>query len=191
MNKVAWVVPLLLTAACHREAAVHADNASVAEVQAKVGAATRGGSQTFLKPGQWRASLAIDEMSMPDMPREVADRVKSVSAQVHDIDSCLTPEEARHPNSQFWGDHAENCRYEHFDMAGGRIDMTLVCPGNGGGERATSRMHLTGTYGPDDYHIAMDNQVETGVANAMRMKMHIDAKRVADQCAPGTGRSAS
>lgn len=182
MRAMGWIVPLALVAGCHKGPEVHADNAIVAEVRDKVQAATANGAG-WLKPGAWKATMTMDEMSLPGLPPEAAARMKQVTASAHDMDSCLTPEQARKPGADFWGGKEKNCQYDHFDMADGKIDIAMTCSGDAEG-RGAMTMAMNGRYAPDDYHLAMQSRAETGPGGMgpMTMKMHLDAKRVGDRC---------
>ena len=168
-------VPL---AACNSSPSIEAKNATVAEVAAKV--ADAGGVDSFVRAGKWSSTVTIDEMSAPGMPPEAAAQMKQVMAKTHDIESCLTPEVAKKPKPDFFSGKDNGCRYDNFTMSGGKIDMTMRCSGGHAMGTGTT-MHMTGTYAPDAYHMAMENHVDTGTkVGAMTMKMHVDAKRIGD-----------
>jgi hypothetical protein len=172
---ISCVLPL---AACNREPEVRAKNASVEEVVNKVAAA--GGVDSFVRPGKWSSTVTIDELSAPGMPPQAAAQMKQMMARAHNVESCLTPEEAKKPDPNFFSGKDSGCRYDNFTMAGGKIDMTMRCSG-GHAKGASSTMHMSGTYAPDEYHMAMENLTETGTkVGAMTMKMRIDAKRVGE-----------
>ena len=43
-------------------------------------------------------------------------------------DYCLTPEQAKRPQGKFFNEQAaNNCRYDHFTMGGGKIDAAMRC----------------------------------------------------------------
>ena len=168
----------LALTACNREPEVRASNASVEEVASKV--ASAGGVDSFVRAGKWSSTVTIDEMSAPGMPPQAAAQMKSMMAKSHNVESCLTPEEAKKPKPDFFSGKDNGCRYDNFTMAGGKIDMTMRC--SGGHAMGTGTiMHMTGTYAPDAYHMAMENHVETGTkVGTMVMKMHVDAKRIGE-----------
>jgi hypothetical protein len=172
------IVSVAALAACNREPEVRAHNASVAEVAKKV--ADAGGADSFVRPGKWSSTVTIDEVSMPGMPPEAAAQMKQMAARTHNVESCLTPKDAKKPDPKFFSGKDNGCRYDNFTMAGGKIDMTMRCTG-GHAMGAGNIMHMTGTYAPDEYHMAMENRTDTGTkAGTMVMKMHVDAKRVGE-----------
>ena len=46
-------------------------------------------------------------------------------AQIHEV--CLTPKQAKSPREDFFAGADKNCRYEHFNWGGGKIDLKLNC----------------------------------------------------------------
>ena len=167
---IACTLPL---SACNRSPQVHENNASVAEVQNKVAAATAGDS--FVRPGRWESKVTIEEMTIPGMTGDMA---KQMNRHVQVNASCLTETEAKRPKEDFFAGENKNCRYDHFDMAGGKIDAVMKCSENGAGQTMT----MAGTYGPEEYQMKMSMAAQgmPGPASGMSMKMRVDAKRIGD-----------
>lgn len=166
-------------AGCDREPAVDARNASVEEVAEQVRDAA-GGSELFVRPGKWRSEVTIEEVSMPGLPPEMAERMKAMVAQnqTRSFESCLTEEEARRPKEEFFAGKSNACRYDHFTMDGGKIDAKMRCEQQG----VTQVMQMAGTYAPDSYRMRMSTSTEGGPAgSALTMRMRVDSKRVG-QC---------
>jgi len=164
-------------AGCNSSPSIEAKNASVEEVANKV--ADAGGVDSFVRAGKWSSAVTVDEMSAPGMPPQAAAQMKQMIARTHNVESCLTPEQAKKPDPAFFSGKDNGCRYDNFTMAGGKIDMTMRCSGHAMGAGTT--MHMTGTYAPGEYHMAMETHADTGTkVGAMVMKMHIDAKRIGE-----------
>jgi hypothetical protein len=165
-------IPPLALAACNSAPSVTATNASVAEVSNKVDAAVAGGQ--FVSPGRWETKVTILDISVPDMPPQIAQQMKAQMSKGQTHASCLTPEEAKKPRGDFFGAQ-KDCRYDHFTMAGGSIDARMICARGG----QTQTMTMKGTYSADSYRMAMtaDGSGTKGPMGAMSMKMTIDAKR--------------
>jgi hypothetical protein len=162
----------LALAACGSKPAVDEKNASVEEVSQKVREASK--DESFIRPGKWQSTVTIDQMDMPGMPAEVASQMKSMMADKHTTDSCLTPEEAKQPKENFFSGN-DKCRYEHFTMGSGKIDAEMRCD-QGGGSQV---MQMNGTYSPDSYRMHMT--AKGGPAgSAMTMQMSVEAKRVGE-----------
>lgn len=160
-------------AACGSEPSVKAENASVAEVQAKIEKA--GGQAVFLSPGRWESSVRIDKVEIPGMPAELAQRMQKAVAGTVSA-SCLTPEEAKKPAAEFFGGKdRRDCRYEHFTMSDGKLDAKLTCGGEGG----AATVAMKGDYSPDRFQIAMTTEAKAGTSGpgAMTMSATVDSKR--------------
>lgn len=170
---IACIAPL---AACNSEPDVRATNASVEEVSKKV--ADAGGTETFVRPGKWKSQVKIEEFALPGAPPEAAAAMRNIQNRQQVYESCLTPEEARRPKEDFFAGAKKNCRYDHFNMGGGKIDAVMRCSEQGMGQT----MAMQGTYGPDSYQMQMSMQSQGGpkAADGMTMKMRIDAKRVGE-----------
>ena len=170
---IACALPL---AGCNNSPQVHEENASVAEVQKELEKA--GGSDSFVRPGLWESKVTIEEMTMPGMPAEMASQMKGITNRIETDQQCLTPEEAKRPKEDFFAGDNKNCRYDHFTMAGGKIDALMKCTD----ERATHTMTMQGGYTPDSYNMQMSMKTAggEGPASGMTMKMRVDAKRVGE-----------
>lgn len=168
MRYLVLALPIALTA-CGRGSTVTAENASMAEVGARVKAS---GAAIQLTPGRWETAVTIDRMDIPGMPSAVAAQMKQQLSKAAHGASCLTPEQARKPAADFFsGKHGDECRYDRFTMRGGAIDATMTC-GRAGPKVAAT---LKGTYGPDNFHmsIAMDGK---GRSSMPTMAMTVDAR---------------
>ncbi|MGE3746472.1 MAG: DUF3617 domain-containing protein [Sphingomonadaceae bacterium] len=167
------MVSALALAACDSSPKVEATDASGAEVAKKV--QESGVVDQFISPGQWQMAMKINEMTMPGMPPEAAEQMKGMMGQGQTFTQCLTPEEVKKPTADmFSGD--ENCKYDHFSMGGGKIDITMTC----GGEQPRT-MEMNGTYSADAYNmkITSKGQGESG-PGAMSMNMEMAAKHIGE-----------
>jgi hypothetical protein len=156
---------------------VTATNASAAEVEAKVVAANNGGA--MISPGRWEGSMTMHDIKMPNMdrlPPAAREQMTARMAAGKPFVSCVTEEEIKARHGIFTGNEANrNCRYDHFTMAGGKIDSAMSCDM----PRARMAMTMTGTYSPDSYHMdAASTTTGAGAAGGMSMSMTIEAKRV-------------
>ena len=173
---VAAALPL---AACNKQPEVHARNASVAEVESKMRDARESGS--FIRPGKWQTKTTVEDISVPGMPAEFADQLKKTIAmhQEQTFETCLTEEDVRKPSEDFFTGKNNECRYDHFTMAGGKIDAEMRCDGGKGGQQGMT-MTMVGSYSPDAYQMqmSMKSQGGEGMEGGMAMTMRSDAKRV-------------
>ena len=170
---VVGAAALALLGGCGKSDEVTLTNASPREVVAKVGTA----EAMKLEPGQWETKVTVSDITMPDMPAGVGDQVKSAmkGAANTTVTSCITPEEAAHPQGKVFGGGEGQCRYKHFTMAGGRIDAEMECAG---GDRGGVMLKTTGTIAPTSFTV--DNAMEmTGEGTPkMSMKAKVAGRRI-------------
>jgi hypothetical protein len=172
-SAAALLAAALPLAACNNQPSVSVQNASVGEVASKV--AEAHGSGNFVNPGKWVSNVAVEEMSIPGMPPQAAAQMKAMTGRAHVTQSCLTPEQVKQPKADFFGTAEKNCRYDHFTMAGGKIDAALTCTREG----TTQNMQMAGTYSPDAYSMVMTmSSSGAGPMSGMKMRSHVEAKRV-------------
>jgi hypothetical protein len=179
MGRTAWMIGgALCLVACNKQPEIKATNASVEEVAQKVQTASAG--QSFVRPGLWQSKVTIQQIDMPGMPPEIAQRMNATMArnQSHESSSCLTSEDVKRPKGDFFAGKHNECRYDHFTMSGGKIDALMHCRGAGGGQI----MQLAGSYSPDSYQMQMSTKTEGGgqAEKGMAMRMRVDAHRVGE-----------
>ena len=91
-------------------------------------------------------------------------------------ESCMTEADARKPNADFFSGN-KNCRYDHFNMGGGKIDAAMRCTR----DKLVQTMTMAGSYSPDRYDMSMTTRMEGGGPQAgTTMKMKVEARRVGD-----------
>jgi hypothetical protein len=174
MTRLILLAPLIL-AACNSGPTVTATNATGAEVAAKVKAANL--DTPFVSPGRWEGTMTISEMSIPDMPPQVAAQMKTAMGKPKTFVSCLTPEEAKAPKEGFFGGEQKSCKFAHYTMGNGKIDAEMTC-----NERGAARtMKMSGTYSPDTYAMTVASTgsggAKGGPMSNMSMKMSMSGKR--------------
>lgn len=169
------LAPIVFLAACNSGPTVTATNATGAEVAAKVKAANL--DTPFVSPGRWEGAMTISDISIPDMPPQMAERMKGSMAKATTFVSCLTPEEAKAPKEGFFGGEQKSCKFARYAMGNGKIDAEMTC--NEGG--ASRTMKMSGTYGPDSYAMTMESAgsggAKGGPMSTMSMKMSVTGKR--------------
>lgn len=175
--RVALLVLVVGLSACGRsEPDVDARNASVAEVAEQVRGASKEAG--FIRPGKWLSRITLEDVSAPGVPEQVRDQMKGMMAGQKAYESCLTPEQAKRPNEDFFTGAESNCRYDHFRMGDGKIDAKMQCKQGG----VTQVMELDGSYSPDSYQMRMTTNTAgaAGAVAGMSMKMRVDSKRVGE-----------
>jgi len=160
--------------ACNREPKVDAKDATPEEVAAKVKEA--GMDQITIRPGLWQSKVTINKVEVPGAPPEMAAAMQGKTSEERTY--CLTPEEAKKPNENFFAGNRDECRYDHFTMSGGKIDAAMRCTH----EQMTQQIDFAGSYTPDAYQMAMDTKVAGGPREmaGMSMSMRVESKRVGE-----------
>ena len=118
MNRRLLIASFVLLAGCGSNT-VEMENASAGDVAKEMGKT----DVVFVNPGKWQQTASLLEMNVPGMPPQVAEAMKRAvgTSQVHE--TCLTPEQAKHPKEDFFSGAEKNCRYEHFKWGDGKIDL--------------------------------------------------------------------
>ena len=167
----------LCLAACNKGPTVDVHNASAGDVAQAV---KQSGvmSGVTIEPGLWQSKVTIQEMNIPGLPAQYADKMKQMMAERSQESSkhCLTPEEVKKPKESFFANGDKSCRYEHFTMGDGKMDMQMVCSEEG----STQTTNMSGTYTPTSYSMDMSSTASGGERQGMVMKMHVDSNRVGE-----------
>jgi hypothetical protein len=170
-------VSVLCLAGCNKGPTVELKNATgnqVSNAVAQSGVMTSG---SMIEPGLWQSKVTVLEMNVPGMPAQYADKMKQSMAEHRNETSkhCVTEADVKKPKEDFFGAD-KSCRYGHFTMGGGKIDIQMTCRQ----ENMTQTTNMAGTYTPTSYSMDMSSN-GSGPQNGMTMKMHVDAQRVG-QC---------
>lgn len=169
---------VLCLTACDKEPKVELKNATGNQVVEAVKQSGMGTSDRMIEPGLWQSKVVIQEMNIPGMPPQFADKMKQSMAEHRQQSNthCLTPADVKKPKEDFFAGEDKSCRYDHFTMGAGKIDIAMVCRAEG----ATQRTNMTGTYTPTSYSMDMSSSGSGGAQGGMTMKMHVDSRRVGE-----------
>ena len=173
---VCVVASVLCLAACNKGPKVDLHNASGNEVAQAVKQSGVMSGDTMVEPGLWQSKVTIQEMNIPGMPAQYAARMKQEMAEHQQETSkhCLTPEEAKKPKEDFFAGEDKSCKFAHFQMGGGNMDIQMVC----NHEDSTQTTNMKGTYTPTSYSMDMSSTGTGG--QGMSMKMHVDSQRIGE-----------
>jgi hypothetical protein len=139
---------LILLAGCGSESTsqsaartgdVSLTNASVAEVAKQTAAANAGGATRF-EPGEWETTVSIEGANIPGMPAGATKAMEKLKLAKTSVRNCMSPEQAAKPDEAMFAGKGGNCRFDRYVMKDGRIDATMSCAGERGGERAVIAM---------------------------------------------------
>lgn len=162
---------LLILSACGSSDGVEAKNESPEAVAGKIAA-----SDVKPQPGRWQGTFKLESMDMPGMPANVREAMGKSMGASQTYFTCLTPEEVSKPDASFFRTNASGCVYNHFSMAGGKIDAKMTCPAGSG----PTEMTMSGTYGETDYAIKIAGKGELQKGMPMTMSMAIAMQRVGE-----------
>jgi len=133
-------------------------------------------SDSMVEPGLWQSKATVLEMNIPGMPPQYAAKMKQTMAEHRNeaTKHCITAADVKKPKEDFFGAD-KSCRYDHFTMGGGNIDIQMVCRE----ENMTQTTNMKGSYTPTTYSLDMSSN-GSGPQQGMTMKMHVDAQRVGE-----------
>jgi len=134
---------------------------------------TAGAAAATLQPGQWELKTEVLRMNVPNMPAGVSPPMPPPSTVTY----CLTAEQARQPNADFFSGSGQGggCRSDNMTMAGGRIQGTVVCEGQG----VAMRSELSGEFAATSYRI--EQRVHTSAQGMdMDMESRTSGRRLGD-----------
>ncbi len=172
------VASVLCLSACNKGPNVDLKNATGNEVAKAVKQSGVMTSDTMFEPGLWQSKVVIQEMNIPGLPPQFAQKMKQTMAEQrqHANTHCLTAAEVKKPREDFFAGQNKSCRYGHFTMGNGKIDIEMVCKE----KELTQTTNMSGAYTPTSYSMDMSSSGSGGAANGMTMKMHVDSNRIGE-----------
>ncbi|MEO0500178.1 MAG: DUF3617 domain-containing protein [Pseudomonadota bacterium] len=132
-----------------------------------------------IEPGRWESiSKVVDfEMALPPgMPEGMMDMMKSQMVGKPQRDTqCITRADLDEAPERMFAETDGQCRYDRFDMSGGRMTGVATCQMQG----ATMRMTTTGTHDANSYKGVgvMEGDGEMG---AMTIRTEFTGTRLGD-----------
>lgn len=146
------------------------------------GAIAFGAGQGFAEagsgvtPGKYRSTVTFSEISIPNLPPQVAKMMQGQMKRGYSTEFCITPEQAQRPSPETFGARrSKDCKYEKFSMVGGKADVIMVCNVKGQGKM---RSHVTGTFGRSSYTMYQDTTINNAKTGTMRMKGTVSGKHL-------------
>lgn len=178
MKYAVSILAVLSLAACNKGPQVNLKNATAGEVtQAVKQSGVMSGGQ-MVEPGLWESKVTVNEMNIPGMPAQYAAKMKQSMAEHQQQTSkrCLTAADVRKPKEDFFAGEDKSCKYQHFTMGDGKIDIQMVCSEEG----SSQTTNMSGSYTPTSYSMDMSSNASGGEQKGMTMKMHVDSRRVGE-----------
>jgi hypothetical protein len=142
-------------------------------------AAAKASALVTPKPGLYKTTAEIIDLSFPGMPEGMAGQMrKSMTANFGSTD-CLTEADSKDAvKNMAKGDTQGNCTYTKYDVSGGKIDAVMSC----GSKENGGTFVMKGTVGADGVDMTMEgNQKSQGMpGSGMHMKMHLKSSRIGE-----------
>ena len=156
----------LLAAACL--AAGGCRDEAPRDMTAEEVAAELGGMR--IDPGLWELSSEVVEVSAPDLPREIRNRMVGPRTRLR---NCISPEQASRPGANFLAMRADSeCVYRDFTIDQDEMRGTMICPG------ATARM--AGRYAAASYELGMAMESPMPGGATMTLQVRARGRRIGD-----------
>lgn len=181
--RVAILLSALALAACGgdtttedaaRTGEVSLKNATVAEVAQQTAAS---GAAMRFQPGEWETSVEVVDAEIPGMPAAMAEQLRKSITVNTSITRCMTPEQAERPNEDmFAGDQGE-CRFDRYEMRGGRIDGAMTCTD---AEQGTAKITMQGRYSATDFEMRNTVDASRDGGQAMKMTSRVTGRRLGE-----------
>ena len=168
---------MLTLSACNKGPTVELHNATGNQVAKAVTEAGVMNSDKMIEPGLWRSKVNVLEMNIPGLPPEYAAKMKQNMAEQRNATNshCVKPADVKKPKEDFFGGD-KSCRYDHFTMGAGKIDVEMTCNEEG----STMASKASGSFTPTSYSMDVSMTGSGGREAGMSMKMHVDANRVGE-----------
>jgi hypothetical protein len=162
----------LTLAACSGEAP-EGRNMSVNEVAAEL-------ASIRIDPGLWESRSEVLDVTAPNLPREVQNRMKGPPQVTR---HCISEEQAARPDANFLATQRDNCTYRDFAMREGRIEGSMIC--QGGDITGEARATMNGRYGPDRYEMRMRMEMDGPADATMVIETRASGRRIGECPAEG------
>jgi Protein of unknown function (DUF3617) len=171
------IAALLVLGAC--SSSEDAADAGGSEAEEMAAAAEDGPTP---QAGQYRTTMELLEISVPDAPPEMAQALQQGFGQgAQEANTyCVTPEQAAQSTSreEVLKNLADsNCTVDRYDQSGGRIDAALTCAGDG---MMSGEVLLTGTMTETGSDMEMSFKMQVPQAGEATMRMHMVSERIGD-----------
>jgi hypothetical protein len=133
------------------------------------------------KPGLYSQSMTISKFEIPGAPPEVAKAMQDAMTKGQEHQFCLTAEMAEKGYRDMFDKVGGNgeCKYDRFDVSGGKIDAVLQCA-NATEGKGTITMSGTVSEEGSDVNVAVEQQGGKAPMANTKIAMHVTSKRIGD-----------
>lgn len=133
------------------------------------------------KPGLYGQSMIVTKFEIPGAPPEVAAAMKGAMTKAQEHQFCLTQEMSEKGYRDMFdkvGGQGE-CKYDRFDVSGGKLDAVLKCANATEGQ-GTITMSGTVSDEGSDVNLSMEQQGGKAPMANTKIAMHVVSKRLGD-----------
>ena len=133
-----------------------------------------------MTPGEWETSVELIDMTIPDMPPALRDKMmQSMRGPKVVGKQCVTQADVDKPNGGLFSGSKGKCDYKSFSMSGGTIKAEMTC--QGGPNDGAMAMTMDGTYSATQFALTNDAKALDGQGGeTMHMKAKVTGKRLGD-----------
>lgn len=137
-----------------------------------------GGGAAQIQPGEWEVTMETLNIEAPNMPPEAAAMMKKTMGEATTTRQCITAEDAAGDFAA--PDQDADCTRQGFTLAGGRIQGSMTCTGEGGKVTITMAGQHSGTSYDMTSKIASENE-----AGSMTIETRAKGRRIGE-CPAGS-----
>jgi len=103
------------------------------------------------EPGQYTQTMKVTKFEVPNAPPEMAKQMQAAMGEAQTTTFCLTKEMSDKGFQQMFNELGKDgeCKYERFNVAGGRLDALLQCESKAEGKGTITMTGTVGSQGSD------------------------------------------
>jgi len=144
--------------------------------EAAAGNAVAAADAVKVRPGLYKFSTEILEISIPGMPADIAKQTANSMASSTSVTQCISEEEAEQAAKDMVSKQGQaadgGCTFKKYEISGSAIDTEMTCSG-AGGESGTIR--TTGTIGAEGMDVVAEAEFP-----GMKTRTRVKTERVGD-----------
>jgi hypothetical protein len=136
------------------------------------------------KPGMYKQTMTVTQFEIPGAPPQAAAQLKNALGQKQDHSFCLTEAMSEGGFRDMFNKLGKDgaCKYERFDVSGGKLDALLHCE-NAREGKGTIALAGAITAEGSDVTVSIDQQGGPAPMGNAKIGMHLVTERTGD-CTP-------
>jgi hypothetical protein len=133
------------------------------------------------QPGQYTQTMKVTKFEVPNAPPEMAKQMKAAMGQAQTTSFCLTKEMADKGFEEMFREIGKDgeCKYERFDVSGGKLDALLQCESKAEGKGTITMAGTVGSQG-SDVTVEIDTVNPASPMGSSSIGMQMVSKRTGD-----------